>query len=70
MAETSRNPDIVSQVGGALLSIMAYIAFYVPIKRYVPGDEPVKLQVGILGLLLLGTAFSLLFIIDIRSQPE
>lgn len=68
MAEIQRTPSNMQEIGGAILSVMAYISFYESFaKSYIPGEEPTHFQVALLGLLLLGVIFSLLYLSSIRT---
>ena len=68
MTNISRGPNSAFEVGGAILAICTYLSFYrTVIEPYIPGDAAVELQVGILGLILLGLIFTLLYLSNIRS---
>lgn len=71
MTEINREPNNILEIGSAIFAILAYMSSYRSvIEPFVPGDAHAKLQVGILGLLLLGVAFELLYLSSIRfSRP-
>lgn len=69
MAEYQRVPENVSLVGGGVTSVLAYAASYRSvIEPHIPGGEPVKLQVAILGLILLAMLIVMLYQIDTRQR--
>lgn len=62
MSQT-RKPENIHKVGGAIFGIFAYMSTYRAVfEPFVPGGPSVKLQVGVLGLILIGVCFILLYV--------
>jgi len=69
MVAVERQPDNILQVGGAIFGILTYMASYRAVfEPFVPGGPPVQLQVGILGLVVLGLGFTLMYLSSLRSM--
>lgn len=68
MTEVTRAPNNRYEIGGAIVIIMSYLAFYRSVvEPLVPGESSTELLVSILGLILLGIAFSLIYLSNIYA---
>lgn len=69
MTENHRVPENVPLIGGGVLTILAYGAGYRSvIEPFIPGGDPAKFQVALIGLILLAMLIILLYQIDTRRQ--